>query len=59
MSKCLNWFSVIIIACYFCAIISGCTYHTHYEGGPEGTYELKESQPVSKEKVVERHYVVE
>ena len=41
-------------------LAAGCTYNTYHEGdAPPGEYELKESKPVLKERVVERHYVVE
>ncbi len=53
--------STAILSIICAAYITGCTYHTYYgdEGVPPGDYELKSSTPVSKEKVVERHYVVE
>ncbi len=59
MPKYLRCMGIVVISAFLGSLIAGCTYHTHYEGGPEGTYELKESVPVSKERVVERHYVVE
>ncbi|MDX9702040.1 MAG: hypothetical protein RBU23_03245 [Candidatus Auribacterota bacterium] len=50
------------LLCILCALcIAGCSYHTYYgdDAAPAGDYELKGSTPVSREKVVERHYVVE
>ena len=44
---------------YLGVFASGCTYNTYYDDAPPGEYELKESKPVAKERVVERHYVVE
>ena len=53
--------STVILSLICAAYITGCTYHTYYgdEDVPAGDYKLKSSTPIAKEKVVERHYVVE
>lgn len=62
----MKYFSYVLLSSIAMLIIfsaSGCTYHEHYHTAddtlPPGDYELKESVPVHKERVVERHYVVE
>ena len=59
MSIYLRGIGILLICAFMGLLVAGCTYHTYYEGAPEGSYELKESVPVSKEHVVEHHYVVE
>lgn len=58
MNTFMTRFFATIVALYMALFIVGCTYHKYYET-PEGPAELKDSHTVSKEKVVERHYVVE
>jgi len=50
-----------VLFLYLGVLAAGCSYHTYYDGeeAPPGEYELKDSKPIAKEKVVERHYVVE
>ena len=53
----------VLFGLFFGTLFSGCTYHTHYQDEnatlPPGSYELKESVPISREIKVERNYVVE
>ncbi len=56
-------YGVILCGLFVGLFLSGCTYHTYYQDEnaalPAGSYELKESVPISKEIKVERNYVVE
>jgi len=57
------WGLAVLFGLFVGTVLSGCTYHQHYQGEnadlPPGSYEVKESVPVSREIKVERNYVVE
>lgn len=61
MKPAVRIYASLIVACSVAPLVAGCTHHTYYgdEGAPPGRYELKDSSPISRERVVERHYVVE
>lgn len=60
MKKYTKFFVTALLCLYLGTFASGCTYNTYYDDEmPPGDYTLKDSKPILKEKVVQRHYVVE